>query len=148
MNFTYKWLNWIPSPGHSEFVILNALMKGISPDAEPITPASLTAFIEDQGWESIMICENGDGHTVGMGAISLKFQINRRIGCIDHVSVDPMYRRQGIGTEIVKRLIKQGYDLGVSRFDLVTENPDAIKFYQKLGFTYKAKKGVFWLERK
>lgn len=57
------------------------------------------------------------------------------------VSIDALKKNQGIGTKLIKKLIeKTKSEKGLKRIWLITTNDDidAIKFYQKRGFVFKA----------
>ena len=56
-----------------------------------------------------------------------------RVGRVRHVYVHAAYRRQGIGGRLVGQLL----DAARGRFDILrlsTANPDAARFYERLGF--------------
>lgn len=60
---------------------------------------------------------------------------------ISPVFVDPIHQGQGVATKLIQQgiddLVPQGYKLG-----LETQNPDNVRFYEKLGF--KTKKYVYF----
>lgn len=57
------------------------------------------------------------------------------VGLFDLV-VDPDYRNQGVGTDIVKRIMQWGYDQGARScyLQVLTDNIQAINIYRKTGF--------------
>jgi len=56
---------------------------------------------------------------------------------LDDVSVKPDRRGQGVGTELLEQLKNHLRKEAVSRIDVAVhkDNPDARRFYEKLGFT-------------
>lgn len=58
---------------------------------------------------------------------------------VDTVSVNPLYRGRGIGTELLQAVIVQAKDRGYSTVSLNVEekNLKARRLYERLGFTYK-----------
>ncbi len=51
---------------------------------------------------------------------------------VAHLAVEPEYRREGIGRELMERIVPEGADISVH---LNQENPKTLRFYEKLGFT-------------
>jgi ribosomal-protein-alanine N-acetyltransferase len=74
---------------------------------------------------AIVLYEQGFGHTKRLGEAHL---IN--------IAVDPANRRQGIGTDLVNKMIKRIKKTGLSRIHLEVRmnNKTAIAFYKKIGF--------------
>lgn len=58
---------------------------------------------------------------------------NGRIGDVGNVLVYPAYRRQGLATRVMSRLIEEAQALGLSRIDLAA-TPAGRAVYLKLGF--------------
>ncbi|MGI9667284.1 MAG: GNAT family N-acetyltransferase [Acidimicrobiia bacterium] len=56
--------------------------------------------------------------------------------CIAHLGVDPEVQSNGIGTELIERLLDDGRRLGRQRavLDVSVENPRAQELYERLGF--------------
>ena len=56
------------------------------------------------------------------------------------VSIDSLHELQGIGTALIERMIEKAKELKVGRLWLMTtnDNVDAMRFYQKRGFVFKA----------
>lgn len=46
------------------------------------------------------------------------------------------YRRKGIQTNLIKKCIDYAIDNNVREFKLLTDNPDAIKIYERQGFKF------------
>lgn len=51
---------------------------------------------------------------------------------VAHLAVEPEHRREGIGRELMERIVPEEMDVSVH---LNMENPKTLKFYEKLGFT-------------
>lgn len=60
--------------------------------------------------------------------------INSTIGYICGIYTDKDYRRQGISKKLVTKTLEYGKSLGITRFQLASHNPIAIKMYKNLGF--------------
>lgn len=56
---------------------------------------------------------------------------------IDKIGVRTEYRKLGIGAKLLNTVKELGYDI---KLDVVAENKNAIKFYQKHGFSIIAEK--------
>ena len=65
---------------------------------------------------------------VGTGALHLTWN---ELAEVRSMAVHPDYKRQGIGAEIVKRLLVLGEEVGVKKFFTLTYSPE---FFQSLGF--------------
>ena len=76
----------------------------------------------------MVIAENDEGEIVGVGGLHLIWD---RLAEIRTMAVSPKMTRQGIGAEIVTRLIDEGKALGVEKFFTLTYKPG---FFQTLGF--------------
>ena len=76
----------------------------------------------------MVIAENDEGEIVGVGGLHLIWD---RLAEIRTMAVSPKMTRQGIGAEIVTRLIDEGKVLGVEKFFTLTYKPG---FFQTLGF--------------
>jgi len=61
-------------------------------------------------------------------------------GALEIVTVDSLHPRRGIGTALIEAAKQQALDQGCHRLWLVTtnDNLDALRFYQKRGFTLVA----------
>jgi len=56
------------------------------------------------------------------------------------VSLDSLREKQGIGTALIEKMIEKAKDFKIKRLWLMTtnDNTDAMRFYQKRGFVFKA----------
>lgn len=68
------------------------------------------------------------GKVVGTGALHLTWN---ELAEIRSMAVHPDYARQGIGAEIVKKLLEDGRKVGVKKFFTLTYSPE---FFATLGF--------------
>jgi N-acetylglutamate synthase-like GNAT family acetyltransferase len=82
------------------------------------------------------------GQLVGFGRVLTDF-VDR--ATIWDVIVDQTYQKQGIGTEIVQRLLNHPRLKKVELFWLCTHRPG---FYEKLGFSSKQQTGMVWSRSK
>lgn len=78
--------------------------------------------------EFIVAVEIDTEKIVGTGALHLTWN---ELAEVRSMAVHPDYKRQGIGAEIVKRLLLQGRDIGVKNFFTLTYSPE---FFESLGF--------------
>ena len=77
-----------------------------------------------------------DNKLVGY-VIGFTFEVNRRKHCMSiAIAMLQDYSSKGIGTELLKELIKRGEERGVTRFelDVSVKNKIAINLYKKMGF--------------
>jgi ribosomal protein S18 acetylase RimI-like enzyme len=85
---------------------------------------------------------------VGFAALTLRFVPTKGyVGVIEDVVIDEKYRKQGLGTKLINKLLTKAKERGVFAVEL-TSNPKrkiARKLYQKLGFKL-LETGVFRLE--
>lgn len=70
---------------------------------------------------------------VGVGALHLTWN---ELAEVRSMAVHADYSRQGIGSEIVKKLLAEGREVGVKEFFTLTYRPD---FFKSLGFTVTTK---------
>lgn len=78
--------------------------------------------------EFIVAVEVDTKKIVGTGALHLTWN---ELAEVRSMAVHPDYKRQGIGAEIVKKLLVQGRDIGVKNFFTLTYSPE---FFESLGF--------------
>jgi ribosomal protein S18 acetylase RimI-like enzyme len=59
-----------------------------------------------------------------------------RVGKIDNIIVDGMYRGNGIGTQLIEKMLQHFHDNKVKFFEISCdlENEDALRLYKRLGF--------------
>lgn len=76
----------------------------------------------------MIVAETEDGRIVGVGGLHIIWD---RLAEIRTMAVSPQMIRKGIGAEIVRRLLKEGDELGVEKYFTLTYKPG---FFQKLGF--------------
>ncbi len=76
----------------------------------------------------MIVAVNEEGNVVGVGALHI---IWAELAEVRTMAVSPAVIRQGIGAEIVRRLLQEGRALGVKRFFTLTYKPG---FFQTLGF--------------
>ncbi len=59
---------------------------------------------------------------------------------ICNVYTSSQYRKKGIQRKLLEEIINYGIKIGVTKFELNTSNPVAIKLYQSLGFSNTSSK--------
>ena len=73
---------------------------------------------------------------VGVGALHLTWN---ELAEVRSMAVHENFSRQGIGSEIVKKLLAEGRAVGVKEFFTLTYRPD---FFKSLGFTVTTKESL------
>ena len=94
----------------------------------------------EQGYISL-VCEI-DNELVGY-VIGFTFEVNRRKHCMSiAIAMLQDYSSKGMGTELMKELIKRGKDKGITRFelDVSVKNKIAINLYKKMGFVIEGER--------
>lgn len=76
----------------------------------------------------MVVALTDDGKVVGVGGLHVIWD---RLAEIRTLAVAPAMARQGIGAEIVRRLIEEGDALGVEKYFTLTYKPG---FFQTVGF--------------
>ena len=76
----------------------------------------------------MVIAVDDGGQVVGVGGLHV---IWNELAEVRTMAVSPEHTRQGIGAEIVKRLLEEGRAIGVKQFITLTYKPG---FFQTLGF--------------
>lgn len=95
-------------------------------------PSMRVIFVQDRDRK----LPNGHLPVIGVGALFIRPLLTGCVGWIESVVVSEGYRGQGIGGELVARLISKAKELGLEMVDL-TSNPARIAanaLYEKLGF--------------
>ena len=75
-----------------------------------------------------MIVAEDEGAVIGVGALHIMWD---RLAEVRMMAIAPEHTRQGIGAEIVRRLLVEGDALGIEKVFTLTYKPD---FFRKLGF--------------
>ena len=86
----------------------------------------------------VALCAWDGDHLVGFGRVLTDFVYRATIW---DVIVDEAYQKQGIGAEIVQRILNHPRLKKVELFWLCTRRPG---FYEKLGFSSKEQTGMVW----
>lgn len=86
----------------------------------------------------VAMCAWDGDHLVGFGRVLTDFVYRATIW---DVIVDEAYQKQGIGAEIVQRILHHPRLKKVELFWLCTRRPG---FYEKLGFSSKEQTGMVW----
>ena len=73
---------------------------------------------------------------VGVGALHLTWN---ELAEVRSMAVDENFSRQGIGSEIVKKLLAEGQTVGVKKFFTLTYRPE---FFKSLGFELTTKESL------
>jgi len=76
----------------------------------------------------MIVAVDDQGRVVGVGGLHVVWD---KLAEVRTMAVAPELTRQGIGAEIVRRLLDEGSRLGVEKFFTLTYKPG---FFQKLGF--------------
>ena len=76
----------------------------------------------------MVVAENEDGEVVGVGGLHITWD---SLAEVRSLAVSPKYKRHGIGSGIVKELIREGKEMGVKKIFTLTYKP---QFFVTLGF--------------
>ena len=76
----------------------------------------------------MVVAENDDGEVVGVGGLHITWD---SLAEVRSIAVSPKYKRHGIGSGIVKELIREGKEMGVKKIFTLTYKP---QFFVTLGF--------------
>ena len=90
----------------------------------------------------VVLCAWDGDRLVGFGRVITDFVYRATIW---DVIVDQAYNKQGIGTELVRRILNHPRLNKVELFWLCTRRPG---FYEKLGFSSKEQTGMVWSRSK
>ena len=86
--------------------------------------------------EFVVAVEVDTEKIVGTGALHLTWN---ELAEVRSMAVHEDYKRQGIGAEIVKKLLEQGRKVGVKKFFTLTYSP---QFFESLGFRITARESL------
>ena len=75
-----------------------------------------------------MIVAEAEGTVIGVGALHIMWD---RLAEVRMMAIAPQHMRQGIGAEIVRRLLYEGDAIGIEKVFTLTYKPE---FFRKLGF--------------
>ena len=90
----------------------------------------------------LALCAWDGEQLVGFGRVLTDFVYRATIW---DVIVDAAYQKQGIGSELVQRILAHPRLKKVELVWLCTRRPE---FYEKLGFTSKEQTGMVWIREK
>lgn len=90
----------------------------------------------------VALCAWDGDHLVGFGRVLTDFVYRATIW---DVIVDKSYQKQGIGTDLVQRILQHPRLKKVELIWLCTRRPG---FYEKLGFSSKEQTGMVWVRSK
>ena len=76
----------------------------------------------------MVVAENEDGEVVGVGGLHITWD---SLAEVRSMAVSSKYKRHGIGSGIVKELIREGKEMGVKKIFTLTYKP---QFFVTLGF--------------
>jgi GNAT superfamily N-acetyltransferase len=83
--------------------------------------------------EGLFIATSG-GQTIGVCGLNIDpYTAEKRVGRVRHLYVLSAYRRNGIGGQLVREIITTAKGV-FDQLRLRTENPEAARFYEGLGF--------------
>lgn len=126
-------------------------------EKKALTPESLLKLFHQAPWAKdrtldetremlrhtdLALCAWDGDQLVGFGRVLTDFVYRATIW---DVIVDRAYQRQGIGTQIVERILTHPRLKKVELFWLCTRRPG---FYEKLGFSSKEQTGMVWSRSK
>lgn len=109
--------------------------------SEPLLPAYLQAFdaIESDPNQALAVAQDADGRVVGVLQLTYVPSLTHRGGWraqIEGVRVAASLRSAGVGERMFEWAIDRARERGCRMVQLTTDRarPDAIRFYERLGF--------------
>lgn len=126
-------------------------------EKKPLSPEQLLRLFHQAPWAKsrtlkdardmlrhtdLALCAWDGDQLVGFGRVLTDFVYRATIW---DVIVDEAYQKQGIGSELVQRILTHPRLKKVELFWLCTRRPE---FYEKLGFTSKEQTGMVWSRTK
>jgi ribosomal protein S18 acetylase RimI-like enzyme len=109
--------------------------------SEPLLPAYLQAFdaIESDPNQTLAVAQGADGRVVGVLQLTFVPSLTHRGGWraqIEGVRVAAALRSAGVGERMFEWAIDRARERGCRMVQLTTDRarPDAIRFYERLGF--------------
>ncbi len=128
------------------FLELHAAMAKLNPEFNELSGEGTDCFreqalrgIDDRGGDFILVADAG-GKIVGLVSCETKERLNafkiKRIGYITDLFVAPEFRKTGVAKALVAEAEKEfgKRKLGHAFLKALSNNPDALKTYQSLGF--------------
>ncbi len=113
---------------------LNVLIAQLTSSPVKHNLASFRRFLNQPGL--FQLAAFTDQRLVGLASLFVIRKIEIKVGLVEGVVVDEEYRRQGIGTKMMKMLIEKARQIGVRHLDL-TSHPARVaanRLYLRLGF--------------
>lgn len=126
-------MGYAPIPD-ADIARLNELYHELGGKSDVVTRETIQAATA--GGSVIVVARNAASEIVGMGTLAVCRTISGPEGHVEHVSVHPSARRQGIASEIVRRLIEYARHRKLKRADLTSNpsRPGSYALYTGLGF--------------
>ncbi len=109
------------------------------PDQE-LQQNGLRMIIEHPSKGTVLVCTDGQkGVITGMVVLlyTISTALGKKVALLEDMIVDPAYRSQGIGTQLLQNAIHHARNMGLARITLLADhtNATAFEFYGKNGFT-------------
>jgi [ribosomal protein S18]-alanine N-acetyltransferase len=130
--------------------------EGITPPAkdEILNHPDIAKYVKDwgtQGDQGLIAVDTQTGLSIGSAWLRLFDSHNKGYGYVNDITPElsiaivPEYRNQGIGTQLLMRLLEAAKISGYSSISLSVDphNP-AVRLYQKLGFKKIGISGTSW----
>lgn len=109
----------------------------LSGSGKRISLSYLTAVVADK--RNFLFTLTNAQHIVGMGTLVITITCMGRYGCVEDVVIDTAYRGQGLGRQLMKKIIAEAKKLKLDGLELSSRpaRVAANSLYQKLGFSRK-----------
>lgn len=114
---------------------INNLLKQLSPNAKEVTLRDIREVRANGFIFFAVSLLHPEGSIVGMATLTKVYKPTAFFGTMEDVVVDEKYRKMGIGTAPIDRLVRKAAQLGMKYVDF-TSNPNRIeanKRYVALG---------------
>lgn len=111
---------------------INALVRQLSSKAKKVSWKHLKKVADNSIIFAVMNCSMD---VIGIATLTKAWKLTGFFGTMEDVIVDENYREKGVGSKLIKLILKKAKKLGMSYVDL-TSNPERVeanKLYQRLG---------------
>lgn len=129
---TYDWVR-SETAIYRDVMAMNSLLFQLTESPRQLDLDRVKEVAEKSLW---LVARNDAGIIKGMNTMTVSHIPTGKVGHLDDVVVDESLRGQGVGEELVKRLLERAREEGVDRVELTCKpaRVAANRLYQRLGF--------------
>jgi ribosomal protein S18 acetylase RimI-like enzyme len=136
-------------PSKKQHAQLSELMLELYPKNKAV-PYDELKYIVEMGFVKVFcaIDTEDENHIIGTSSLVFYEKLGGKVCVIEDVVVSDKYRGKGTGTMLTDAMIAEAKKLKADFIDVATRRDDAVKFYEKLGFSRKDSERPFHALRK